>query len=119
MRTNPTVAWRFSSGTPLLINYTGPLAIAPWLSADLGYHPLRDFAHITQTSSYPLLGVVHPSLPGKSLKELAGVEKTYPKGLTYGYAGDTTQLTAELFQIITGTRMTGVPSGSEESGIGR
>lgn len=96
-------------GYTLVITYTGPLAIAPWLSKELGYHPLRDFAHITQTSSYPLLGVVHPSLPVKSLKELAAFAKTHPNGLTFGFAGVTTQLTAGLFQIITGTKMTGVP----------
>lgn len=96
-------------GYTLVITYTGPLAIAPWLYKKLDFHPLRDFAHITQTSSYPLLGVVHPSLPVKSLKELAAFARTHPKELTVGSAAATTRLTAELFQIITGTKMTHVP----------
>lgn len=58
-------------GYTLVVTYSGTLTISPWLYKDLGYHPLRDFAHITQTTSFPLLGVVPPSLPVKNLKELA------------------------------------------------
>ena len=96
-------------GYTLVVTYSGTMAIAPWLYKERRYHPLRDFAHVIQASSYPLLGVVHPSVPVKNLKELAAFARTHPKGLTFGSAAATTQLTAELFQIITGTRMTHVP----------
>jgi len=96
-------------GYTVVLTYMGTLAIAPWMYKDLGYHPLRDFAHITQASSQPYLIVVHPSVPVKSLKELAAFAKAHPDQLTVGSSGTANQLAGELFKIMTGTRMTHIP----------
>lgn len=96
-------------GHTLVIAYMGTLAIGPWISKELGYHPLQDFAFITQLVSVPLVVVSHPSLPVKNLKELAVLAKSQPGKLTYASAGDTSQMTGELFKIMTGAKMVQVP----------
>ncbi|MBI4191032.1 MAG: tripartite tricarboxylate transporter substrate binding protein [Betaproteobacteria bacterium] len=96
-------------GYTVVLTYIGALAIAPWMYKDLGYHPLRDFEHITQLSSSPYLVVTHPSVPAKSLKELAAFAKAHPDQLTFASSGTANQLAGELFKIMTGTRMTHIP----------
>lgn len=96
-------------GYTLVMAYMGTLAIGPWIYKDLGYHPLQDFAFITQFVSVPLVVVAHPSLPVKNLKELAALAKAQPGKLSYASAGDTSQMTGELFKIMTGAKMVQVP----------
>ena len=96
-------------GYTLVMAYMGTLAIGPWIYKDLGYHPLQDFVFITQFVSVPLVVVVHPSLPAKNLKELAALAKAQPGKLSYASAGDTSQMTGELFKIMTGAKMVQVP----------
>ena len=96
-------------GYTVVLAYIGTLAIAPWMYSDLGYHPLRNFAHITQLTSVPLLAVVHPSVPAKTLKDLAAFAKAHAGQLTFGSAGASSQMTGELFKIMTGTNIVHVP----------
>lgn len=96
-------------GYTIVLAYIGTLAIAPWMYKDLGYHPLRSFVHITHLTSVPLLAIAHPSVPAKSLKELAAFAKARPGSLTFGSAGASSQMTGELFKIMTGTNIVHVP----------
>lgn len=96
-------------GYTVVLAYIGTMAIAPWMYRELGYHPLRSFVHITQLTSVPLLAVTHPSLPAKSLKELASLAKARPGKLTFGSGGDSSRLTGELFKIMTNTNIVHVP----------
>jgi tripartite-type tricarboxylate transporter receptor subunit TctC len=61
---------------------------------------LRDFTPISQISSYPLLLVVHPSVPAKSVKELIALARVSPGKLNFGSsgAGQSPHLAAELFK---------------------
>ena len=96
-------------GYTVVLSYIGTIAIAPWIYKDLGYHPLRSFAHITHLTSVPLLAIAHPSVPAKSLKELAAFARTRPGSLTFGSAGASSQMTGELFKIMTNTNIVHVP----------
>jgi tripartite-type tricarboxylate transporter receptor subunit TctC len=96
-------------GYTVVLTYIGTLAIAPWMYPDLGYDPLRDFAHITQLTSSPYLVVVHPSVSARTLKELAALAKAHPNQLTFASAGTANQLAGELFKIMTGTKITHIP----------
>ena len=59
----------------------------------------------------PLLLVVHPSVPAKSVKELIALAKARPNTLNCagGVAGASTHLAAELFKSMSGTSIVNVP----------
>jgi tripartite-type tricarboxylate transporter receptor subunit TctC len=71
----------------------------------------KDFAPITLVATVPNILVVHPSLGVKSVQELITLLRAKPDQLSYGSAGAGTalHLSAELFKVMTGTRMVHVP----------
>ncbi len=76
----------------------------------VGYDPVADFAPVHGISESPLVLVINPNRPFKSVPELIAYAKANPGKLNYGSAGagTGTHLTAELFQDLTGTKMTHV-----------
>ena len=77
----------------------------------LPYDLLRDFEPIAKTDISPMIVVVHPSLPVKSMRELVNLAKAKPGELSYGTAGvgTSTFLAAELFKIMSGINLLEVP----------
>lgn len=53
--------------------------------------------------------VVHPRVPAKNLKELAGLAKAKPGELTYASSATPGQLAGELFKIVANVKMLHVP----------
>jgi tripartite-type tricarboxylate transporter receptor subunit TctC len=86
-------------------------AINPGLYKKIPYDPENDFLPITQVASTPQILEVHPSLPANSVKELIALARARPGQLFYGSAGSgtTLHLSAELFDSMTGIKMTHVP----------
>ena len=76
----------------------------------VGYDPVADFAPVHGISESPLVLVINPNRPFKSVPELIAYAKANPGKLNYGSAGagTGTHLTAEMFQVVTGTKMTHV-----------
>lgn len=100
-----------ADGYSLLIVTRSSHAIAPALQNDLPYHPVRDFAAVSQLVSSPNMLLVHPSVPVNSVKELVAYAKARPGTLNYGSSGTGSvgHMAAELFQVVTDTRFTHVP----------
>jgi len=74
------------------------------------YDAMRDFTGVTQIATSPLLLVVNPSLPVKTVKELIALAKVRPKELTFGAAsGGTPHMAGELFQLFAGVKFQFVP----------
>jgi tripartite-type tricarboxylate transporter receptor subunit TctC len=75
------------------------------------YDPIKDFAPITELTSIPIMLVVHPSLPVKSVKELIEYSKAQPAGVDYASSGGgtSTHLAAEMFNSMTGSKLVHVP----------
>lgn len=75
------------------------------------YHPLKDFAPVTQTAIFQFLLVVHPSVPAKSVKELVAAAKARPGTLNYASSGigSAQHLGTELLRHLTGIEMIHVP----------
>ena len=75
------------------------------------YEPLKDFVPITELTSIPIMLVVHPSLPVKSVKELIEYSKAQPSGVDYASSGGgtSTHLAAEMFNTMTGSKLVHVP----------
>ena len=104
------VAKATPDGHTLLV-VASSLTLNPILHKNLGYDPVRDFAPITQLSSFPNMITVHPTLPVKTVKDLIALAKSKPGGLNYGSSGTATgtHLSAELFKHMTGIDMVHVP----------
>jgi len=95
-------------------------AITPALRKNLPYDPQRDFAPVTLMLSSPLVIVVHPSMPVKTVRELVSLAKSKPGGLNYASAGvgNLQHLAMELLQSMAGIRMNHIPyKGSAQSSV--
>ena len=105
------VAKSAPDGYTLLLAYIGPIAVGPSLYPKLGFDPVKDFSAVSLMATIPLILVVHPSMPAKSVRELLNLAKARPGQLTYGSAGNGTaqQLAGELFKLLTGTKIVAVP----------
>ena len=103
------VAKAAPDGYTLLMGPTGPMAVNPAIYAKLPYAPLRHFVPISMVGRFPLVLVVNPSLPVKSVSELIEYAKARPNQVYYASASAAFQLAAELFNQKTGTRFVHVP----------
>ena len=83
------------------------------------YDSLRDFAFITLVAESQNLLVLHPSMPVHNVKELIAHARQRPKDINYGSsgAGSTPHLSAELFQYMTGAKITHVPYKGSGAGM--
>ena len=68
----------------------------------LGYDPVRDFVPVVQITAQPLLLVVPPSLPAKSVAELIALARSKPGELSFGSygTGSINHLGGELFNAM-------------------
>ncbi len=96
-------------GYTIVLTILGILAMNPWIYQDVGYDPVKDFTHITLATTQPLLVVVNPRVPAKTLRELAAIAKAKPDQLTFATSSSTTHLAGELFKQLSGTKMIQVP----------
>jgi tripartite-type tricarboxylate transporter receptor subunit TctC len=106
------VAKSAPDGYTLLLDASGPLVVNPSLySHKTPYDPIRDFAPISQITSYQYVLVVPEKSPIKSLDDLIARAKAHPGQLTYGSAGVGAggHLAGELLALMTGTQMIHVP----------
>lgn len=81
------------------------------LLAKLPYHPVNDFAPITQMTEGGLLLVVSPSHPAKNAKEFVQWAKTTKEPINIGSAGIGSggHLAGELFKLMAGIQAQHIP----------
>ena len=86
-------------------------AVNAALGRKLPYDSLKDFAPVTQVARVPLILLVHPSLPVKSVAELIALAKTKPGQLNYASAGNasSTHLPMELLMSLAYVSFNHVP----------
>ena len=77
----------------------------------LSYDPMNDVTPITLICESGFVVALQPSTPVTSIKELIAYDKANPGKLNYGSSGigGTTHLATELFNQMTGSRLTHVP----------
>jgi tripartite-type tricarboxylate transporter receptor subunit TctC len=97
-------------GHTLLVT-PAPFTIVPSLAAKLPYDPHKDFEPITLINTTPLVVVVHPAVPAKSIKDLVALAKAKPGALNYGSSGSggSNHLAGELFNAMANVKMVHVP----------
>jgi tripartite-type tricarboxylate transporter receptor subunit TctC len=105
------VGTRFVKSAPpdghTLLAISNTFARTPALTTDAGYDPLNDFAAISLTGDVPLVLVVNPALPVKSVQELIALAKRRPGELTSAASGvgSTGHVATEMFSRRAGIRM--------------
>ncbi len=106
-----TVARATPDGHTILVAPSGTIAINPALYKNLPYDPLKDFAFIAQTANFPLILVVNPKSPIRTVADLIKTAKDKPGSLTFASsgAGTSIHLTGELFKTEAGIQMTHIP----------
>ena len=86
-------------------------AINASLYRKLPYDSVRDFTPITLIAASPLMLLVHPSLPVKSVKDLIALAKKRPDEISHGSSGNGTivHLASEMLKSMADIRMVHVP----------
>lgn len=94
-------------GYTLLLGTTLTLISSPALHARLPYKSPDDFAPISLLAETTYVLVVHPSVPARSVKELAALAKRRTDGLTYASPGpgSAAHIAAEMFSAMTGAKL--------------
>ena len=90
---------------------TVSVAISPSVYPALAFRVPQDFTPVAMVASVPLILVVHPGLPVKSVQDLIRLAKEKPGQLNYASVGNGSpqHLAAELFKLRTGTQLVHVP----------
>ena len=98
-------------GHTLLIVNVGITSINPALYPKLPYNPATAFAPISLICELPFVLMASPKFPPSSVQELVAYAKKNPEKVTFASSGQggSPHLTAEIFQLATGTKMTHVP----------
>jgi tripartite-type tricarboxylate transporter receptor subunit TctC len=98
-------------GYTLALAGNSSLAISPVMFKRLSYDPVKDFVPVALIARIPMVLVVHPSMPFKTVSELILYARENPKQLNYGSGGhgSSHQMVMEMFRGMTGIDMTHVP----------
>ena len=97
-------------GYTLLASQPAPITTASFLYKSLNYVPAELIAVVIM-SHVPNVVLVRKDFPAKTVQELIAYAKANPGKINYASQGigTTSHTTAELFQSITGTKLTHVP----------
>lgn len=106
-----TVARATPDGYTLLMSHSGPLDLGPLLAAAPPFDPLQDFTHISLVVSMPMLLLVNPGLPAKSVSELIALAESRPGKLNYASGGPGTgiHMAAEMLKLAAKVNIVHVP----------
>ena len=105
------VAKAAPDGYTFVVSGVASHCIAPALSKNFPFDPLRDFTHVALFGGPPGVLVIYPALPAKDLKQFIAYAKAENGKLAYGSPGNGTQghLIVEQLKQVTGIEMTHVP----------
>lgn len=105
------VATAAPDGYTLLIGSAGPLGTAPGYYKSISYDPVKDLAPISLLMTSPIILLVNPVVPAKSVADLVRLAKSMPKQLNYGSpgTGSMNHLAGELFNVLAKVQMVHIP----------
>jgi tripartite-type tricarboxylate transporter receptor subunit TctC len=98
-------------GYTMLLGSPGMMTVNAAFVSKPSYDPIRDFVGTSNIALAPIILVTHPALPVKTAQEFIALAKSKPGAILMASAGtgSNTHLTGELFQSITGVKLTHVP----------
>ncbi|HYC44914.1 MAG TPA: tripartite tricarboxylate transporter substrate binding protein [Burkholderiales bacterium] len=97
-------------GYTIIFSQNGILGIAPNIGP-VPFDPVADYAPVSLIATGPIVLVVHPSLPAKTLREFIALAKSKPGQLTYASSsvGGVAHLSMELLSGHAGMQLIHVP----------
>ena len=105
------VARATPDGSTILISAMAALVMAPHLYRNVTYDTLKSFEPVGRVGDLPLVLVVNPSLPVKTLAELIAYAKANPDKLSHHSSGNSTvsHVAMEELKRATGMKILHVP----------
>jgi tripartite-type tricarboxylate transporter receptor subunit TctC len=105
-----SVAKSAPDGYTLMLTSNGH-TIAGVLNKNIQFDPVKDFAGISRVASVPLVTIVPPDSPAKTLKDFIALAKEKPGQFNFSSAGvaSTSFLSAEIFRQSAGLNLVHVP----------
>ena len=102
-----------------VIMTSSSLALNAALYPKLPYDSAKAFAPVALVASSPLIVVVHPSLPAKTIRDLIAIAKAKPGELFYPVSGvgNISHLAGELFNLLAGVKLVSVPYKGSAAGL--
>ena len=100
-----------ADGYTLFMTTSGIQAINPALYSKMNFDPNKDFAPVAPLVSLNNVLVLHPSVPGNSVRDVIAAAKASPGKITYASSGNGTSIhmSGELFKSMTGVDMLHIP----------
>jgi len=95
-------------GYTVLVGASGAMAIGP-IIYKTGYDTLKSFEPVTMIADFPLILVVHPDHPARTVQELVAWTKANPDKANYSTSSPAFTLPTELFKLRTGAKGVGIP----------
>ena len=98
---------------------TSAIVIGPALYGKVNYDTLKDFAPVLLTASVPMVLVVNPQLPARSVKEFVDLAKTRSGALNYSSSGTgtITHLASAMMSTQTGIQTQHIPYKGSAPGL--
>jgi len=105
------VATADPDGYTILITPGGSLTSGPAVHKNIGYDPVKVFTPVAYLIEAPLIVLVHPSVPAKTMAEFVAYAKANSGKLTWGSQGFGTapHLLAEMFKLDNAVNILHVP----------
>jgi tripartite-type tricarboxylate transporter receptor subunit TctC len=102
-----TAARAQADGYTIFLGTSATNGTNPSTYANLRYDPEKDFAPIVLAAEAPLMIIVSPDVPAKTLPEFVDYLKANPDKVAYASTGQggSVHLTTELFALRTGTKI--------------
>jgi tripartite-type tricarboxylate transporter receptor subunit TctC len=96
-------------GYTLLVGASGMMSVSPVVNKKLTYAPIRDFTAIGMIASYPLVLVVYPAAPVRTVQDLVGYAKQNPDKANYAEPSVAFQVVVEQLKLKTGAPLQYIP----------
>lgn len=105
------VAHGDADGYTMLFTTSSVIELNPVLYKKLAYDPARELRILGILSDVPMIMIIHPSVPAKTIAEFVDYAKKNPGKLNFGSPGNGSigQLSVEMFKQMAGIEMTHVP----------
>ena len=105
------VAHGDADGYTMLFTTSSVIELNPVLYKKLSYDPARELRILGILSDVPMIMIIHPSVPAKTIAEFVDYAKKNPGKLNFGSPGNGSigQLAGEMFKQMAGIEMTHVP----------
>jgi tripartite-type tricarboxylate transporter receptor subunit TctC len=98
-----------ADGHTLFLGSQSTMLVAPAIYPKLQFDPVQDFTPVSMLVSMPMLLVVHPSVPAKTVQELIELAKKGDLSYASAGAGGPQHTAGELFANLAKVKLTHIP----------